>query len=193
MNHSRGTHGHLFLLVLALAVAAVVAALYGYMRYAIGSSVSRAILAREIVRLKDADKSRADEVMQLYQSTAADRARLSGFFIPADDVVSFIEAVEAIGPQSGAALTLSSIGADAPSKPAPGAFGSARAKVEAHGSWQAVMKALKLAESLPYDITIDNVRLDGSLQPSGRGTIHSWSLSYDLSASLVASSTVPSP
>lgn len=180
----KGIHNHTALLILAIAVTLVVGSVYGYMRYALAGSIERAILARDIVRVEDANKSHDQDTVGLYELTTSERAKLSEFFIPADRIVMFIEAIEGLGKQAGSIVALTTIDADKIVS-APGVFGSARAHVDAKGSWASVLRTLELAESLPYVIHIDHVRLDTSVLEGDKSGKRDWRLSFDITAQII--------
>jgi hypothetical protein len=161
-----------------------VAALYVYMLYATSASVRQANLARDVVRAEGANQSQAESLSELAASTATSRARLLSFFVPADDVVAFIKALESIGPQSGSSVSMDTIDADPLSDAPPGTTGSIRAHMSAHGSWSSVMRALSIAERMQYSVSIDHVRVDSSsLDTAARRT---WDLSFDIKAAMIA-------
>jgi hypothetical protein len=172
-------HSHIPFLVLALAVFATVAVLYAYIFYATSASVRQTNLARDAVKTERANQSQSESFLELASSTAVSRARLSSFFVPVDDVVVFITALESLGPQSGGAVSIASISAD----PA----GLVRAGINAHGSWPSVMRVLSLAERMPYAVSVDHVRLDTSA--SDPASKRMWNLSFDIQAA----TAVPSP
>ena len=181
MRHPRG---HIPFFILALAVTLVAASMYAYMFYATSASLRQANLARDIVVLEGANQSQAKSLSALAETTAYQRAEIPSFFISSDNVVAFIKALESIGPQSGSEVTLASVDADSLSKSSPGTMGLARAHVSAVGSWASVMRALSLAERMPYAVSIDRVSLSGS------GTAkHVWSLSFDIQAALIVASS----
>jgi alkylhydroperoxidase/carboxymuconolactone decarboxylase family protein YurZ len=174
-------HSHIPFLVLAIAVTATVAALYAYMFYAASASVRQANLARDIAHAEGIDQSQARSLSALASSTADSRAHLASFFVPADNVVVFITALESIGPQSGSTVSLATVDADSLAGAPAGTIGSVRAHVDAHGGWPSVMRALSLAERMPYAVSIDNVRMDAS----GFAAKSSWNLSFDIQAAVI--------
>ncbi len=169
-------------LILAVAVTVLVIALYGYMYWQVGLSVGKAVAARTIAETQRANQLREKDLIKMYQSTAAERAQLGSFFIPRDETVEFIEAVESIGPQSDSEVVLTSIDADPLVNAKPGTQGSIRAHIQARGSWNAVMKTLMIAERLPYKLSINNVRLDGS---ASTGTKREWRLLFDIVGTVI--------
>lgn len=167
-------HHHTFLLILAISVTMLVVVVYGYMYYVVRFSIVRAANARDIVSLEKANKDRESDVRALYDRTKNARDSLSNFFIPADRVVDFIEAIEALGPETGSKVTLSIDTVDA-SDSEEKKNGLARANVEAVGSWTSVMRALSLAENLPYIVSVSGAHL--SLQIDANG-VHNWKASF---------------
>ncbi|MES2216693.1 MAG: hypothetical protein V4481_05375 [Patescibacteria group bacterium] len=178
-------------LILAFAITLLVGALYCYMYWQVNVSLGKAVVARELARTEEDNKSREKDLIKLYQSTAAERAQLGSFFIPSDKTVQFIEAVESIGPQSGAELDLSDIAADPLEKAAPGTRGNVHAHVEAHGSWAAVYRVLLFAERLPYKLIVSDVRMETSgLADKGP---REWRISFDINAILIVTPAPPAP
>ncbi len=179
MNHP---HNHFATLILAAAVTLVIGVLYIYMFYATNASVNQADLARDIVRVEMSDQSQSKSLSQLASSTAASRAHLNSFFVPADDVVTFITSLESIGGESGSSLSLASIDADSLDGKPAGTIGTVRAHIDADGSWSSVMRALAIAENMPYAVSIDQVQLNASTGQNGRST---WNLSFDIQAAMI--------
>ena len=176
------TTSHILFLILAISVTILVGAIYWYMSYAINVSISRAAMARSAIDTDLSNKNRQQTFLNTYNDTAADRARLSGFFIPANRVVTFIEVVENLSQQSGAKVSLVSVNADNLDGLPSGTQGIVRASVSAIGSWSSVMRALKLAESLPYKISVSNVNLatSGGGSSSTKAETRIWSVNFDL-------------
>jgi hypothetical protein len=181
-------HRHIPFLVLSIAVSATVVALYIYMFYATSASVRQANVARDIVKAEEAGQSQAKSLSELVVSTAVSRSRLTSFFVPADDVVVFITAIESIGPQSGSTVSLASVDDSSLLGTAAGTIRAVRAHVSAHGSWSSVMLALALAEHLPYAVSIDHVQLNAS---NGGKAGQTWNLSFDIQAATIVQSSKP--
>lgn len=196
-------HNHKAFLVLAIAVTLLVAARYVYMKWQVNVSVTKAVVARGLVLAAQDSKSREQDIIRLYESTADKRARFKDWFIPSNETVQFIEIMESIGPKSGTELTLTSIAADPLDKAKVGTFGTASAHVDAVGSWAGVFKALKLAETLPYKVYVNNIRLDTSgltaavVTPSKTKTkapvSRKWRISFDVNAVIIAVATSSAP
>ncbi len=181
----------LFFVIPSLLALAAAVALYAYLYQQVGVSTNRARLAEDIIGTEQGAQSQSKDIQSEYQSTAAARARLPGLFVPAGNAVAFIEALESIGPASGASVSISSISADPLDGAAPGATGNISADVSAQGSWAEVMKALVLSESLPYQDVIDHVALTGQKTSATASSKASWQISYHISA-LQLAGAVPS-
>ncbi len=176
-------HSHIPFLILSIAISATVVALYAYIVHATAASVRQANLARDIVLAEKSDQSESATLSGIASSTAPLRARLASFFVPADDVVAFITVLESIGPQSGSAVSIASIDADSLAGRPAGTIGAVRAHIDVHGGWSSVMRALALAERMPYAVSIDHVQLDSSSAGPANG--RSWSLSFDIQADMI--------
>ena len=174
------------MLVMACAVTVFVIAVYAYMYHEVGRSIAAGQEAQAAVVSGRADKARAQEFMGAYRSSASDLARLPGFFVPSDDAVAFIEAVEGLGTETGATDTISAIQANDLDGSAPGTEGAVSAHVSVSGSWSEDMRVLELAELLPYQTTVSGTRLDtGSSAGGAKGSSssgHVWNLSFDIKA-----------
>ncbi|MEK7646303.1 MAG: hypothetical protein AAB381_01240 [Patescibacteria group bacterium] len=179
---------HLFLLFLAISVVTLVIGVYAYMHYVVTVSIQRAATARDIVALERANSGREEDVKALHARTLDDRKALAKFLIPADRVVEFIEALEALGPQSGSVVSLSGLSDVAPGEIEGSIYGLARASVQVTGTWTGVMRALSLTENLPYAVTIRDARLDSSAEPAkGR----SWRATFTVEVLLSKASSSP--
>jgi anaerobic C4-dicarboxylate transporter len=153
-------HSHIALLMIALSITIFVCALYGYMQFAIGSSLDRALAAREAVKNEQVYKSQKQNLNTLYNDTASSRAKLGSFFVADDQKVAFIEKIESLDVATGAKITLSNIVADDLATSPVGTLGRVSLRVDASGSWSSVMRVLRLVETLPYKTTVSAVRVD---------------------------------
>ncbi len=177
MIHHRN---HVALLIIAVAITGLVGALYAYMHYAINASSARAIDARMAAQSERAYQDQRQSLTDLYTDTASDRARLATLFVADDQKVPFIEKIESFGTITQAKVTLSSIVADDLATSPVGTLGRVSMHVDATGSWSAVMRVLKMAETLPYKSSVTAVRLD--LTSGDKGAKREWRLSFALDA-----------
>ena len=183
----------IFLIVPALLALLAVAALYLRLYQQIGSSAAQARLAEDIIQTEQNEQDQAKNIQGVYQSSASERAELPGLFVPSADEVAFIEALESIGPASGATVSIASIKADPLDNAAPGTTGKIETDVTAHGSWDDVMKSLVMAESLPYQNTVDDVVLTNGGATSVVEKSPVWQISYHVSALIMAGGTTTNP
>lgn len=165
---------HYMLAILSVAAIAVSIGAYVFMyRTAMQSAVSAAAARASVAAAKDAERE-AEEQGSIYQKTAAARASLPSFLVNDNNALAFIQKVESVGKESGAAVSISSLSSGA----APGSSKQAvSAIVSMNGSWQAVMRAIGLVESLPYALSVRSVNLNSS--PAA--VAPAWSASISLS------------
>lgn len=166
----------------ALVSAGVWIAAYRYL----ATTTARAVEARDIVRQAADNKAIEQKLAAAYDATAFDRARLGSFFVPSDGVVVFIESLESLGKETGTLASISSIVTEGIDGAVAGSVGSIRAKVDITGSWEGVMRALRLAELMPYNSSIGDVMLDQSSgQSQSKTTKRQWHLTFTMSVSSI--------
>lgn len=176
-------YSHAFLFAVSAAIFVAVMGAYLYSFYLIRSAASTVADNRKEETSRRLAVARKNEVKSMYETAADSWGKLPGYFVPKDRVVEFIEAIEGLGKQSGAEVSLSSIDADPMDGAVAGTIGSVKARIEAKGSWSAVMRALEASESLPYPIAIDGVSLS-AVGDSRNGRI--WALSFNLETKEIA-------
>ena len=186
----KNPYNHTFFLVMAILVFLFVAGVVYYLYNAIGLSIDREAVAMNKISSAAVSKNREQAFLDLYQSTADKWARLSGLFVPSDQIVTFIESLEAIGPAAGSQVTLSGIDADNLDTANPGTQGRVRVHVEVKGSWSAVMRTLSLSEVMPYKVIIKNVHLASGAAPvegdsTAKTTVKTWGLMFDIEGALL--------
>ncbi len=173
------------MLLTASAVLVLASGAYAYLYLETGAMADRSVAARGVVDAEIADQTEGKDLLSLYDSTAADRARLSGLFVPADNAVVFIQSIESISSQSGATVAIQSIAKNSSATAAPGTIGTITARINVTGSWANVMRTFTLFETLPYRSALNHVSLNTSTLASdkakGGGPV--WQLSFDIAAS----------
>lgn len=179
--------GHYFLAIIALSVTLSVAAISLFMRNSIAESVNESVTARQQVKVADFNRSKEDIFLSQYEGTVAEWAKLPALFVNSDNIVAFIESVEALGMTTGSTINLSAIYADDLESASPGTHGTMRATVRSEGSWSTMMRVLRMAESLPYSVTISDVLLEVTSRGAGPEMKKVWNLSFKLEASMIKS------
>ncbi len=189
-------HNHSTFLFMAILVGLFALSVYGYLYYRIDLSLEKTAKAQSLVNSAALTKERENTFMQTYDKTASKWSKLQELFVKSGEVVNFIEAVESLDSLSGSKVSISSIEADNLDNAPVGKEGFIRMNVSAKGSWQSVMKALSLAEALPYKVTINNVQANVSLENMEsnkdiKGDLVSrvWSLSFSLQAAMVSATS----
>lgn len=174
-------HSHLALLIIAITITVFAFSLYGYMRYAIGPSVEKAIAAQQAAKDEQERKSQKDSLTAIYNDTAKGRAGLVSYFVADDQKVQFIERIESLGEATQSKVIISDIVADDLASSPAGTFGHISMRLDVTGSWSSIMRVLRLAETMPYKSTVSDVRIGAS----GTGTDEkeprrSWRLTFSL-------------
>lgn len=183
-------HNHTALLVIACSTMILVYSVYGYMRHRITASLGRVIEGKHLVAERDLSAQKQDSLALLYSESADDRSKIKKLFVPEDSTVSFIESIEALGQSSGAEIELSGIEAQPPAEGSR--VGRIRVRVEARGSWAAAVKTIMLAESLPYGVSLSDVRIDAS-QASSAKDASRWRTTFTIEALMTMRSTASQP
>jgi len=185
---------HLLMLFTALIVLIASAGLYTYLYYETGVLTERDVTARGVVAAEQADQVEGKDLQVLYDSTAADRARLPGLFVPADDAVVFIQSIESISAQSGATVSILSISKNSNAAAPAGTIGTITAHISVNGSWTNVMRTLTLFETLPYRSAVNHITMTVSTLSGGKGGGGpTWQLSFDIAASTLVSAKPSQP
>ncbi len=193
-------HGHLLFLILALLATIFVAAIYFYMNNMINVYMAKTATLKATIAAGAVNKERDQSFMKAYEATANKWAKLPNLFVQSNRIVDFIESVEALGKESGGKVSLSSLDADNLDLSPPGTGGTVRVHITAQGSWQSVMHALALAETLPYKVSINNFHADVSSDSQNQVAVEknsnnaagkdaprqNWNLSFDLKAQMIA-------
>ncbi len=181
---------HNVLLSVSIIVTITVVALYVYMHYAIQASISRAVLGGEIVRVEKESINQEASMKDTYLKTVEERKKVINMFISSLEAVSFIESIEKLGSYTGSDVVLSSVKSDSADSMASNSFAKINAHLEVSGSWTAVMRALHLAETLPYQVSMSNIKLNSS--GFGKDVKKTWKLSFDIASNLIVAKNATS-
>ena len=164
--------------LVALIILAVSAAAYAYLYTKTGALIDETLAGRSALKGIQAARLQGTEIIQLEQATADRREELKKFFVPAENAVAVIQAIESIGDLSGATVSISSINATPPTDAAK--VGHVSASVDISGTWKQVMQAITLFETLPYDRRMNAL----SLRSSG-GADSLWHANFSLSVGTI--------
>ena len=176
----KNTHHH-FLIALAIAVTLFVASLYFYMSYSLGGMASGVVDMRNKVAVMRSENTTNEKLKQLDTDSQDDWKKLYTMFVPADNVVPFIVALESLGTNVGSEVSVASIDSSAPESGSLAKNGFINAKVSVRGAWSSVLKTLMLAENMPYKVYLSNVRVSLVSDVASKDAAE-WALSFDVSA-----------
>lgn len=167
---------HYTLLALAiLSLAAAIAAYVFMYKDAIGEAQKTALAKANTAAASD--QALAEKKTETtYEDTAADRALLPSFLVSEDNAVAFIDAVDAVGSTTGAAVSLSSLSSGTDSVTSELVV---TATISVSGAWPSVMRAIALVEDLPYALSVKSLSLNASDDLSSRAA--QWSASMSVS------------
>lgn len=118
---------------------------------------------------------------QTLRESAATRAAVRGYFVPASDTVSFLEGLESLARSFGASATVVSIANATDPRPA------LVIPLEITGSYTAVMRTLGALEYGPHDIRVTSFSL-GNSAGDEKGA---WTAAVGLTVGAIATSTTP--
>ncbi len=184
---------HNILLFASAVVMVAVIILYAYTQYSIQSSVSRAMLGKQIVNTEKTNINQRQYMMDTYSSTIANREKMLALFIPSTEAISFIESIEGLSSYAGSAVSISSVSSDNIDFVTPNSFAKISAHVEVSGPWMAVMRILRLSETLPYQVSLSNVRVSYSgLTDNTKEKKQIWKLSFDIASNMIVTKNATS-
>ena len=188
MNIRRSHIGGLICSILLLIV---VIGGYLYAQHMVDVSVQDVLADRESSATLELARGQNKGLIAIYKDTAFDRDRLAHAITPTQAPIDLIVAVESIGHQSSSTLALTSIDSLQTEGASAQAPTMVTLRVSVEGSWSSVMKALKLAEALPYATRISRLNLDTSVLGNSTAK-RNWKLTFDLSAALSATAATSS-
>lgn len=182
---------HSTFLILAILVSMFTIAVYAYMYVTIDISLKKTVKAQTVANASALAKNREKSFLETYEKTSAKWSLIKNFFVSSNKIVDFIEVVEKLGDQSGSRVSIRSIEADNLDNAPIDKEGTVRLKVNARGSWQTVMKALSLAELLPYKVNVNNIQVSSykdttNLSKNNVAQQAEWDMSFDIQATMIA-------
>jgi hypothetical protein len=165
----------------ALASVGAYGALLYYTNYLRGSTSE--LSASIEVELKKDEQLRLTS--ELLEDLSEEEAAITSRFVPADDVVPFIELIEASGRDAGVALEVVSVSIAPEKEPSHEWLAIA---LKADGSWQGLAHFLMLLETMPYVVKLDSV---GLRYEGKEGELGNWSSTFSLRAAKLKSEETP--
>lgn len=143
------------LLGTALALMAVAGGAYAFFFVVMkGKTQATAELSAKLEELSG-KQSRVASALAVLKNEAPQIEKLSAYFIRESEIVAFTKKIEALGPQSGTALTLESLEPGLTEKTVP----YLNFRIKATGNFAAVIRLLTLLENFPGKFEWKTVRL----------------------------------
>ena len=176
MKHT-GFRNSMFLIALIILVASI--GIYVYLYKATSDEVAKTLTSRNILRNTQSARLQGNQTLDLLSTTADKRMRSTTYFVPADNAVAVIQAIESIGKQSGATVTISSINATNPDDTTH--VGRVSASVGINGTWKDVLEAIALFETLPYDRSMNQLNLHLADKTADSKDSSHWQADFNLS------------
>ena len=162
------------IMLVSLAGLLLAGGIYVYL-YTQSYALAEAIVSdRGLLKNSETSRLQGKDVIALADQTSAERAKLPLMFVPAENGVEAIKAIESVGDISGASVSISSINAINPDESSH--VGKISAAVSIAGTWKQVTEAIALFETLPYDRTINQL----SLRSLGGGKDSRWQSDFTL-------------
>lgn len=157
-HSARGTTTNVRLIIASVVCLAVLTGV-GVLVYIISSHMQAtqqlaADLDREVAR-----EAQLRSIEKLVGDVSDERAAIEAQFVSAENVVSFIDRVEALNRDIAADIAISSV---TEQQPSADGIGSISMQLRVAGSWQSVLQAIALIETLPVATRLGSVSLTGS-------------------------------
>lgn len=141
------------LIAAVILLALFIAAYSGWFVIVDRENAKAAALATQI-ELQSQDTARIAAAKAALASLSSDESRVNMHFVPAADVVPFIETLQSTGSSLGSTVQVLSVSA-VPGK----ARGQLALALQITGSFDSVMRTLGALEYAPYDITLGSITL----------------------------------
>jgi hypothetical protein len=159
---------------IALAVLLSGVALCGLSYYALSQAQTKAALLSKQVAAKTADAARVAQARAALSTLTSDEAALRAYFVAKEDIVPFLEGLQATGRALGAKVAIISV-TDIPKN-------RVALSLTAAGSFDAVMRTIGAIEYGPHDGVITQM----NLEVSGTGPEKIWTANATYSVGLAS-------
>jgi len=93
------------------------------------------------------------------QNTEKERAKIDSYFIGKDNVVDFLDSVEALGKKSGVSAKIFNVGLENISGEASSTAEKLKISIEAVGKWQKIYNFLNYLSLISYSISFEDIEL----------------------------------
>mgnify|MGYP006054409529 FL=1 len=166
--------GPIRIVVISGAVALLVTAAYVFAVITVQKLQVSVAASREKAQAEEMQAAASGERVRFAQSLATEEAELSIRFVDGTDLVSFLASIEALGLQTGTVVRIDSVGEEALVSPEERErqekAGTLQNEVTGlalslsiEGEWEALMRATRLLETMPYGVRIVQYHIEAVL------------------------------
>ena len=156
MNLSSRTIQYLIINSLLLLVAI---GSFGFLTLSINEKKSTAAVAFSEIELLQNQNSQLKDLSSVLKDINQDQEQLNSYFVHTEEIVHFLEAVEAIGRDSGATVEVRSLNEEETSN---ATISLLTLNLTAKGEWDNVYHFLTLIQSYPVISTFDRIHISGN-------------------------------
>lgn len=164
------------IVLITLLVSAVYAGIFIYIK---NTNIEIAELASTIDQQIQIEE-RLRSIKNIVEDTALNRAKLDSYFVGQDDIVHFIEAVEALSSITGEEITIASV--DLEEGDNTSAYQFLRLRLTTSGAWEETIHFIALLEALPNHILVERGSLELRSTDEEAGE---WRGSFDIKVAML--------
>ena len=144
--------------VVATLVALLSVAAYAWLFTEVRSLVAEVAIAAEEASILSTQNKNTQTIRRVVRDTKEERAELQSYFVNEDELVSFLEKLEAVGVRTGAPLSVENVGARG-AVDKDGLIVPLSLSLRATGTFRQVVHTLALVEAFPKVLSLERVRL----------------------------------
>lgn len=112
------------------------------------------------IRVKEGERERLDAMTNLAEQIGKDRELVEGYSLPSEGVAGLLETVEGLSVMTKSKVEIVSVAVRARPSDVKGEFEEVNLAVTLEGDFQHVYHGLSLLETLPYPVSMNQVRLE---------------------------------
>ncbi|MDB5195177.1 MAG: hypothetical protein JWO84_361 [Parcubacteria group bacterium] len=171
-------------LIVSLVILVIASGLYGFGYYTLQSDIVKATTLAAQIKLKSAQLDQLSRAHAALATLTNDEATLNQYSIGKEDVVPFLESLQATGKPLGARVDVLSVADEK-----IGTHARISLSLSLTGSFDAVIRTLGAIEYGPYDGVITNLTLDTT--PASVGSASVWTATTIYSVGVRSASSTP--
>ncbi len=164
------------ILVLTLVVGAVYAGIFLYIKNTNKEITELTKVIDEQIQIEEKLRS----IESVMEDTIEGRAKLDSYFVGQNDIVQFIETIEALSGITGEEVTIISV--DIQEDDNTSAYQFLRLRLTTRGAWEETIHFIALLETLPNYVVIERAGLDLRFTDEEAGE---WRSSFDIKVAML--------